>query len=113
LESDDEKPHGTKAPKKKTKKVSSAAKTVNLRWALIMPDGTCLIFQDAVVSCFKGAGTDRYILAFLLLGAFILLGVHFDIIGISVAFRFGKAVSFHGVAKGGRRVRGACPGEKC
>jgi hypothetical protein len=103
LESDDEKPHGNRSVKKKPRKASSAAKSVNFRWALIMLGWTCLISMTLSFLASNALEHIGYILAFLLLGAFILLGVLFDIVGISVASASEKP--FHSMAS--RKVDGA------
>ncbi len=92
-----------KRGKKKVTLASSAVKTVNFRWAFTLLGWTFLISMFLSFLSSNALEHIGYILAFLLLGAFILLGVLFDILGIATTCATEKP--FHSMAA--RKVEGA------
>lgn len=99
-ESDSGQEEARRPQKKKTQKSN---KKVNVRWAItILGWSFVLTMVFTVVSDYALNGVG-YVVAFLVLGAFILLGILFDILG--VAATAAAEAPFHAMAS--RRVPGA------
>ncbi len=91
----------TKGASQKT--AQKSAKKSNLRWALIMLIGSfalSFVFNGLADYALQGVGL---VLAFCILGAFILLGIVFDILGVAATSASDRPL--HAMAA--RRVRGA------
>jgi hypothetical protein len=100
---DAEPPSKNNGKSKKAKAALTTGKTVNIKWALTILGWTCLL---SMLMSFLASNALEHvgsILAMLLLAAFILLGILFDIIGIATATAAEKP--FHSMAA--RRVNGS------
>ena len=79
------------------------SKKIDLQWALIMLGWTIMISMVLSFLSSKAMSNVGYIVAFVILGAFICLGIFFDVIGMSAASASEKP--FHSMAA--RKVPGA------
>lgn len=103
MKDDEPNPLNENKSKKKPKNGSKITKRINFRWALTILGWSfvlSVIFTVVSDTALKGVG---YFAAFLILGAFILLGIVFDILGIATASASEKP--FHAMAS--RRVDGS------
>jgi uncharacterized protein YacL len=103
LKDDEPLPLSESKPKRKSRNGTKHNKRVNLRWAVIMLGWSfvlSVLFTVISDTALKGVG---YIAAFLILGAFILVGIIFDILGVAATSASEKP--FHAMAS--RRVNGS------
>lgn len=103
MKEDEPLPLSESKPKRKSRNGTKHNKRVNLRWAIIMLGWSfvlSVLFTVISDTALKGVG---YIAAFLILGAFILVGIIFDILGVAATSASEKP--FHAMAS--RRVKGS------
>lgn len=103
MKDDEPLPLSESKPKRKSRNGTKHNKRVNLRWAVIMLGWSfvlSVLFTVISDTALKGVG---YIAAFLILGAFILVGIIFDILGVAATSASEKP--FHAMAS--RRVNGS------